>query len=82
MSAAPAKPLPAAAAPARRWQSARLWDRLAPHAEIRLSGGVLKLEWAGGTDPVWMTGPAEQVFEGSLEFPGEAQHSETSGSAK
>jgi diaminopimelate epimerase len=46
----------------------RLWGKLGPRAELELRGGVLELEWAGGTEPVWMTGPAVSVFEGSLEW--------------
>lgn len=35
-------------------------------AFIEQPGGTLRLEWAGKDDPVWMTGPAETVFEGRL----------------
>ncbi len=47
----------------------RLWGRLDPRAEIQVRGGALQLEWAGEGQPVWMTGPAETVYEGSLEWP-------------
>ncbi|MBL6751752.1 MAG: diaminopimelate epimerase [Nevskia sp.] len=46
----------------------RLWGRLGPRAELELRGGVLEIEWAGEAEPVWMTGPAVRVFEGSLEW--------------
>jgi diaminopimelate epimerase len=46
----------------------RLWGRLGARAELALRGGSLELEWDGGTGPVWMTGPAVTVFEGSLEW--------------
>jgi diaminopimelate epimerase len=46
----------------------RLWDRLDASAELLLRGGTLSLEWAGGDAPVLMTGPAETVFEGSIEW--------------
>lgn len=47
----------------------RLWNRLAPRAEIRVRGGTLAMEWAGEGSPLYMTGPAETVFEGSIEWP-------------
>lgn len=47
----------------------RLWGKLGPRAQIVVRGGTLLLEWAGGTEPVWMTGPAETVYEGSLAWP-------------
>lgn len=46
----------------------RLWNRLAPRTEILVRGGSLQLEWAGEGSPVYMTGPAEIVFEGSIEW--------------
>jgi diaminopimelate epimerase len=33
---------------------------------VRLDGGVVEVEWAGDGEPVYMTGPAEYVFEGEL----------------
>jgi diaminopimelate epimerase len=33
---------------------------------VVLDGGVLEIEWAGGEEPVYMTGPAEYVCEGEL----------------
>jgi diaminopimelate epimerase len=30
-------------------------------------GGVLEIAWAGGAQPVFMTGPAQSVFEGEIE---------------
>jgi diaminopimelate epimerase len=47
----------------------RLWGKLEARAEILVRGGSLLLEWAGEGQPVWMTGPAETVYEGSLEWP-------------
>jgi diaminopimelate epimerase len=47
----------------------RLWGKLDQQAEIQVRGGALQLEWAGEGQPVWMTGPAETVYEGSLEWP-------------
>jgi len=33
---------------------------------VELDGGTVVVEWAGGGDPVYMTGPAEYVCEGEL----------------
>jgi diaminopimelate epimerase len=35
---------------------------------VHTRGGDLTIEWAGETHPVFMTGPAETVFEGELEI--------------
>ncbi len=45
------------------------WGRLGSRAEIAVRGGALLLEWAGRDAPVFMTGPATTVFEGSIEWP-------------
>jgi len=38
--------------------------------EVQARGGVLTIDWASGAgDPVCMTGPAQTVFEGSIELP-------------
>ena len=42
---------------------------LAESATLELRGGVLRLHWAGEGQPVLMTGPAEIVFTGSMEWP-------------
>jgi diaminopimelate epimerase len=39
-----------------------------PAVELQLSGGTLRLEWAGEGQPVYMTGPAQKVFEGEIEL--------------
>jgi diaminopimelate epimerase len=36
--------------------------------EVEARGGQLRIEWAGGTSHVFMTGPAETVFEGEIEL--------------
>lgn len=36
--------------------------------EVRLTGGVLRVAWAGDGEPVWMTGPAVTVFEGTIDL--------------
>ncbi len=35
--------------------------------QVSLPGGSLWIEWQGPDQPVWMTGPAERVFEGEIE---------------
>lgn len=34
--------------------------------KVELPGGRLEITWAGGQEPVWMTGPAETVFTGEF----------------
>ena len=36
--------------------------------EVTLLGGRLKISWEGIGAPLYMTGPAEEVFEGSIEY--------------
>ena len=36
--------------------------------DVQTRGGMLTIEWAGGTQPVFMTGPAETVFEGQIDL--------------
>ena len=33
---------------------------------VDLPGGTLQVHWAGADAPVWMTGPAEFVFDGEF----------------
>lgn len=47
----------------------RLWGRLSESVDVRVRGGTLKIEWQGEGQPVWMTGPAETVFSGEIEWP-------------
>ncbi len=35
--------------------------------EVETRGGELTIAWQGADNPVWMTGPAESVFEGEIE---------------
>ena len=35
---------------------------------VRTRGGALTISWAGGDNAVWMKGPAQAVFDGSLEL--------------
>jgi diaminopimelate epimerase len=35
---------------------------------VQTRGGALTVSWGGGDNPVWMKGPAETVYEGTLEL--------------
>ena len=37
--------------------------------DVHTRGGLLTITWPGPGQPVWMTGPAEPVFEGEIELP-------------
>ncbi|MCM2342763.1 diaminopimelate epimerase [Rhodoferax sp.] len=37
--------------------------------DVQTHGGVLTIAWAGGNEPVMMTGPATTVFHGDIEIP-------------
>jgi diaminopimelate epimerase len=36
--------------------------------QVETRGGTLTISWAGGDNPVIMKGPAQAVFEGTLEL--------------
>lgn len=40
---------------------------LGPSVQVDLPGGRLTVEWEGPGQPLWLTGPAEKVFEGKIE---------------
>lgn len=40
---------------------------LGPSVQVDLPGGRLTVEWEGLGKPLWLTGPAETVFEGKIE---------------
>jgi diaminopimelate epimerase len=42
--------------------------RLDPEVEVSTRGGQLTVRWEGEGRPVWMTGPAQTVFEGVIEI--------------
>lgn len=46
----------------------RLRDLLAPRVKVALRGGDLVVSWTGRGSPVYMTGPATQVFQGRIEL--------------
>jgi len=39
---------------------------LEERVQVNLPGGTLVVSWAGNEQPVWMTGPATQVFDGRI----------------
>lgn len=43
-----------------------LQNKLASQVKVTMPGGDLSVEWQGGEHPVWITGPAEQVFLGNI----------------
>lgn len=47
----------------------RLWNRLGEKVDVEVRGGMLTIEWAGEGQPVYMTGPAETVYTGEMEWP-------------
>ncbi len=46
----------------------RARDLLADTVEADLPGGTLRIAWAGPGEPVWMTGPATTVFDGTIDL--------------
>ena len=44
----------------------RIQGALEERVRVTLPGGDLVIHWAGGTTPVWMTGPATSIFEGEI----------------
>jgi len=46
----------------------RLRDQLAPRVIVSLTGGDLVVKWAGEGHPVYMTGPATQVYRGHIDL--------------
>ena len=48
--------------------SGRLRGWLGERVAVELPGGRLVISWRGEGEPVWMTGPAVQVFEGEIEI--------------
>jgi diaminopimelate epimerase len=44
----------------------RRWGLLDETVAVDLPGGRLTIRWAGGTAPLWMTGPATSVFQGEI----------------
>jgi diaminopimelate epimerase len=47
----------------------RMQKKLAERVTVNMAGGQLRISWAGDHQPVWMTGQAVKVFEGTFELP-------------
>ena len=45
----------------------RTWSLLDPQVTVELPGGALQVRWEGPGLPVWMTGEAVTVFEGTVQ---------------
>ena len=45
----------------------RRWGLLGELVTVSLPGGDLQIRWAGEGEPLWMSGPAVTVFEGTIE---------------
>ena len=46
----------------------RLWGQLDSQVTVELPGGALQIQWEGAGLPVWMTGEAVTVFEGTVQL--------------
>jgi len=46
----------------------RMWNLLEPAVTVDLPGGSLQIRWQGPGHPVWMTGEAVTVFEGTVQI--------------
>lgn len=46
----------------------RLWNLLDAQVTVELPGGALQIRWDGAGLPVWMTGEAVTVFEGTVQI--------------
>ena len=46
----------------------QLQDKLDKRVKVQLPGGRLTIDWEGDGQPLYMTGPAEFVFEGQIEL--------------
>lgn len=47
---------------------ARRWGLFGDSSRLELRGGTLRLHWSGAGQPVLMTGPAESVYTGEIEW--------------
>jgi diaminopimelate epimerase len=46
----------------------RHWNMLTAQVDVHVPGGRLSVHWDGPGQPVWLTGPAQQSFEGYVEI--------------
>lgn len=47
---------------------ARRWQLVGPQVRVQLPGGSLEVNWPVDDQPLWLSGPATKVFEGTLEL--------------
>ena len=47
---------------------ASLWQQVAEQVQVELPGGWLEVNWQGPGQPLWLSGPATKVFEGTLKL--------------
>lgn len=45
---------------------ARIWGETTEEVTVEMPGGKLTIKWPGRGQPLWMTGPAEKVYEGTI----------------
>ena len=46
----------------------RRWGLLEPTVAVSTRGGELRVSWAGADESIWLTGPAQIVFEGHIDI--------------
>jgi diaminopimelate epimerase len=46
----------------------RRWGLLEPMVTVSTRGGELRVSWTGPRESIWLTGPAQIVFEGEIEI--------------
>ena len=46
----------------------RRWGLLDPAVTVSTPGGQLRVSWADPSESIWLTGPAQIVFEGHIEI--------------
>ena len=46
----------------------RRHGKLDESVQVALPGGNLQVDWLGPGEPIWLTGPAEKVYEGTFEL--------------
>ncbi|MBT1446553.1 diaminopimelate epimerase [Shewanella sp. JM162201] len=46
----------------------QLQGKLGTRVRVDLPGGTLSINWEGEGKPLWMTGPAQQVYEGQIQL--------------
>lgn len=44
------------------------WGLLEQTVQVRLPGGILEIDWRGPGHPLYMSGPAEEVYGGTIEL--------------